>query len=113
MRSVEAFKRTVKNTIEKAREPVMIYGYHFHFSPIDPARITGKTGSTHGARIVSIPAINETNASENIDKNYFIYIESIDNIPCTNGSLVSSEYSTSRQVRFFLSNPALCILLRY
>lgn len=68
MSSVEAFRRTVKNTIERAREPVMIYGYHFPFSPIEPANITGKTGSTHGAKMVSIPAINETNASDSIDK---------------------------------------------
>lgn len=46
-------------------------------------------------------------------KYYFIYIESIDSIHWTKGSLVSSEYSTSRQVRFFLRSHAPCILLRY
>jgi hypothetical protein len=34
----------------------------------DPARITGSTGSTHGARIVRIPAINEMRTREDIGK---------------------------------------------
>ncbi len=66
-RMVDAFKRIVKSTIERARESVTINGYHLLFSPIDPASIKGSTGSTHGARIVRIPAIKETNASDNID----------------------------------------------
>jgi hypothetical protein len=67
MRRVDALRRIVKRTIENASDAVTIYGYHFPFSPTDPARITGRTGSTHGARIVSTHAMNETNASENID----------------------------------------------
>lgn len=66
MRRVEAFRRMVNSTIESASEPVTIYGYHFHFSPMDPARITGSTGRTHGARIVRTPAKNDMNASENM-----------------------------------------------
>lgn len=59
----------VKRTMEDARDKVTTYGYHFPFSPREPARITGRTGRTHGASIVRIPAINETNASENINNN--------------------------------------------
>ncbi len=66
MRSVDALSRIVNSTIERARDPVTIYGYHFHFSPTDPARITGRTGRTHGARIVSTQAMNDTNASDNM-----------------------------------------------
>ena len=66
MRSVDALSRIVNSTIERARDPVMIYGYHFHFSPTDPARITGRTGRTHGARMVRTQAMNDTNASDNM-----------------------------------------------
>lgn len=66
MRSVDALSRIVNSTIERARDPVTIYGYHFHFSPTDPARITGRTGRTHGARMVRTQAMNDTNASDNM-----------------------------------------------
>jgi hypothetical protein len=57
--SVEAFSTIVKSTIESASESVTTYGYHLCFSVIDPARTTGSTGSTQGARIVSMPARND------------------------------------------------------
>ena len=63
---METFKRNVKRTIEKARENVTTYGYHFFFSLRLPTKITGRTGRTQGARIVRIPAINDINASESI-----------------------------------------------
>jgi hypothetical protein len=66
MRSVDALSRIVNSTIEKARDHVTIYGYHFHFSPTDPARMTGRTGRTHGARIVRTQAMNDTNAIDNM-----------------------------------------------
>ena len=66
MRSVDALSRIVNSTIERAREPVTIYGYHFHFSPTDPARMTGRTGRTHGARIVRTQAMNDTSASDSM-----------------------------------------------
>lgn len=66
MRRVDAFRRTVNATIESARDPVTIYGYHFHFSPTDPASMTGSTGRTQGARIVRTQAMKEMSASESI-----------------------------------------------
>lgn len=66
IRRVEAFKRIVNSTIDSANEAVTMYGYHFHFSHTDPARITGRTGRTHGARIVRTPAMNDTNTRESI-----------------------------------------------
>lgn len=64
--TVDALRNTVKSTIESANESVITYGYHHFFSMKDPARITGRTGRTQGARIVRIPAMNEMNTSENI-----------------------------------------------
>lgn len=58
----------VNNTIENASESVTTYGYHHFFSETDPARITGSTGRTHGARIVRIPAMNEINMSVKVDR---------------------------------------------
>ena len=60
MKSVDTLRRTVKSTTEIARESVTTYGYHFCFSERDPARTTGRTGRTHGASTVKIPAKNET-----------------------------------------------------
>ena len=59
MSAVVAFSMTVKSTIERASDAVTTYGYHHRFSVTDQARTTGRTGSTHGARIVSIPARRE------------------------------------------------------
>jgi hypothetical protein len=59
MKIVETFRTTVKSTIDNASENITRYGYHFCFSPSEPARTTGRTGSTHGARMVKIPAKNE------------------------------------------------------
>lgn len=55
---MDVFSNTVKSTTDTASESVTTYGYHFVLSHSDPARITGRTGRTHGARIVSIPARN-------------------------------------------------------
>lgn len=66
-RRVDALRITVKSTIEIASENVTIYGYHLLFSPIDHARMSGKTGSTQGARMVRIPAMKDMNASENMN----------------------------------------------
>lgn len=65
-RRVDALRSAVKSTIERASENVTTYGYHLLFSPIDQARMSGKTGSTQGARIVRTPAINDTIASDSI-----------------------------------------------
>jgi hypothetical protein len=60
MNAVETLRITVKSTTESASENVTKYGYHFCFSEIEPARITGNTGRTQGASTVKIPAKNET-----------------------------------------------------
>ena len=65
-RRVDALRSAVKSTIEIASENVTMYGYHLLFSPIDHARMSGKTGSTQGARMVRIPAMKDMSASENI-----------------------------------------------
>jgi len=62
--TVDALSSTVKTTIDTASESVTIYGYHHFFSVSDPARITGRTGRTHGARMVRIPAMNEISTRE-------------------------------------------------
>jgi hypothetical protein len=59
MKRVDTFRRTVNSTTESASESVTIYGYHFFCSVRDPARMTGRTGRTHGASMVKIPAKNE------------------------------------------------------
>jgi hypothetical protein len=60
---VEAFKTTVNRIIDTASESITRYGYHFCFSPSEPARTTGRTGRTHGASMVKIPAKNEARRS--------------------------------------------------
>ena len=50
--------------MDQASERVTTNVYHHFFSLTDQARITGRTGSTQGARIVSIPAINDAKISE-------------------------------------------------
>lgn len=64
IKRVETFRMMVNSVIESASESVMIYGYHFPRSPTDPARMTGRTGSTQGASIVSAHARNDKSASE-------------------------------------------------
>jgi hypothetical protein len=59
MSAVVAFRMTVKRTMESASESVTRYGYHFCFSVTDPARTTGSTGRTQGARMVRTPARND------------------------------------------------------
>ena len=75
IKRVLTLSKTVKNTIEKARESVTIYGYHFFFSDRDPANTTGRTGSTHGARIVRIHAKKEEMKS--IIKSYVFKITNL------------------------------------
>jgi hypothetical protein len=65
---VDAFRSTVKRTTETASEEVTTYGYHRCFSKRVPASITGRTGRTQGASIVSIPAMKELRASVSISK---------------------------------------------
>jgi hypothetical protein len=56
---VLTFKRSVKIIIDPASDPAMIYGLDLSLTLAltDPPIITGKSGKTHGARIVKIPAI--------------------------------------------------------
>lgn len=63
MRTVETFNKSVKATSEKASETVMIMGrLKFRVSPdTEPPIIIGRSGKTHGARMVSMPAINAPN----------------------------------------------------
>ena len=57
----------MKRTIDSASESITRYGYHFCFSPSEPARITGRTGRTQGASIVSAQAKNEAIISVTIE----------------------------------------------
>lgn len=59
IRSVDALRSTVKSTIDTASERVTRCGYHDFFSVTDPARMTGSTGRTQGARMVRTHAMNE------------------------------------------------------
>jgi hypothetical protein len=55
MRSEVAFRRKVKATIEAIKERQMINVFFNEPCWILPPIITGRTGRTHGARIVSTP----------------------------------------------------------
>ena len=57
---VLTFNRSVNKTTDAARESVIIKGRDLDLFVIEPPTITGKSGSTHGARIVRIPEMNET-----------------------------------------------------
>lgn len=57
--SVDAFSKIENTTIEKAKEAIITNGHFLLFSSKLPARIIGKSGNTHGARIVSIHAKND------------------------------------------------------
>ena len=71
---VEAFRRSVKTTTDTARDAVMTYGFHLErASAREPPTITGKSGSTHGASTVRIPATNE------IKRNVIPSLYTIDN----------------------------------
>lgn len=54
-----SLKECRKENNRKSEGKEATNGYHFLFSERDPARITGSTGSTHGARIVRIQARKE------------------------------------------------------
>ena len=75
IKSVLTLSKTVKSTIEKARESVTTNGYHFLFSERDPANTTGRTGSTHGARIVRTHARKEEMRS--VIKSYVFKIRTL------------------------------------
>lgn len=53
------FSIRVKITIEAANDRVIIIGLFILFSSSDPPIIIGKSGKTHGAKIVSTPAIKD------------------------------------------------------
>lgn len=59
---VEAFKSIEKIIIEMIRDRIIIYGLYLSLlSAILTHKITGKSGSTHGAKMVKTHAKNETN----------------------------------------------------
>lgn len=68
IRSVEAFNRSVKTTIEPARLRVMMIGLRIFLSVSEPPMITGNRGRTHGARMVSTPAKKEAIRSSMMKK---------------------------------------------
>ena len=60
--TVDALRSPVKTIIETTSEVIMIMGAFLPFSPMEPARIIGSTGSTHGANALRIPARMTMNA---------------------------------------------------
>ena len=59
--TVEAFSNKENNIIDKESEPIIIYGLNLSSASAAQAqRITGNNGNTHGARIVSTQAKNDT-----------------------------------------------------
>lgn len=59
MSAVETFRSTVKSTIKNAVDNTMTSGLYRFFAPSELPSITGSTGSTHGAKTLSIQARNE------------------------------------------------------
>ena len=64
MSAVETFKSNVNKTIQTAVDNTIIRGLYRFCDHNDPPRMTGKTGKTHGARTLSIPAKNEIRSSD-------------------------------------------------
>ena len=62
IKRIDTLRSTVKSTTDRAKDSVTSTGYHRCFSLIDPARMTGRTGRTHGASMVKIPAMKEISA---------------------------------------------------
>ena len=61
MSAVLPFNIKVKMKTDTESEPIIMSGrLRFFVSVSEPAKITGKSGKTHGARTVKIPAIKET-----------------------------------------------------
>lgn len=59
MRRVDALRSTVKSINDAINETMMIYGRFLSVPASHPPRITGRSGSTHGASTVRIPARND------------------------------------------------------
>ena len=59
--TVEAFNNKENKIIDIDRDAIIIYGLYLSLESAAQAhKITGKSGKTHGARIVNIQARNET-----------------------------------------------------
>jgi|GEM_PF-1168922 len=65
--AVDALSTMVNNVINTAVDNIMINGLYRCFDHNDPHKITGNTGSTHGASTLSTPAINERIANDIVD----------------------------------------------
>lgn len=63
MNAVDTFKIKVNNTIDSAKDAVIIIGRLMLFSVRLPPIIIGRRGRTQGARMVSIPARNDIGSS--------------------------------------------------
>gem|GEM_PF-3771740 len=61
--SANTFIIRVKKSIEIAKEAMIIAGFDFFHHFADPPMMTGRSGSTHGASTVSIPATNDSQRS--------------------------------------------------
>lgn len=59
MRRVDALRSIVKSMSDAINETMMIYGRFLSVPASHPPRITGRSGSTHGASTVRIPARND------------------------------------------------------
>ena len=62
IRIVDARSKYVNSRIERAREPITTSGLRQFLLPALLPIMTGNIGSTHGARMVSAPAIKESNS---------------------------------------------------
>ena len=61
IKTVEAFNKSENNIIENHKEAIIIYGLDLFSASLTLAhKITGKSGKTHGARIVKTQARNDT-----------------------------------------------------
>jgi hypothetical protein len=66
MKTVDALSRRVKRRSDMMSDTIIIYGRFLLFPASPPPRITGKSGSTHGARTVRIPEKKEMRMIVNI-----------------------------------------------
>lgn len=60
MNAVDTLSITVNNTMKNEVDRTITSGLYRFCAPRDDQRITGNTGSTHGARTLSIQAKNES-----------------------------------------------------
>ena len=65
MKMVDALRRSVKITSERPSDAMMTSARILFAVPpvIEPPTMTGRSGSTHGASTVSMPAMNEMRRS--------------------------------------------------